>query len=247
MEDAGRRKRGRGGRGGKPVSSSGRPPRRDGARPDRGERREERSGERPHRPRQQPAAPLESGAAAPIAASEIPGIGEQPDVSFDHIADMPAAVGVAHAEPAQATEEGARRRRRRGGRGRNKGREADGSTISSAHPADAAHEEARTTPSASQPRDERAAPPQTPAPRPQREIREPQRDAPPRHAEARPTARPQPAAHQPSAQASAPSERRAHSHARENDRTRGAAQGFADNVPAFLRRPVPKRQKVASE
>lgn len=34
---------------------------------------------------------------------------------------------------------------------------------------------------------------------------------------------------------------------REPEQRTGAPRGFADNVPAFLRRPLPKRQKVTSD
>ncbi|MGD9667916.1 MAG: DEAD/DEAH box helicase [Hyphomicrobiaceae bacterium] len=215
--NAGKRRRGRGGRGSERAGVRGRgaPTARGG----RGERGGERSSERTHR------------TAANRTSLEIenaptaPGMGEQPDVVFEP-AETPS-VATVYSEDG---EEGTKRRRRRGGRGR--GRAHEGAEGHAMMPAEAKPIPSETPPE--RPRSKAAKPQRPAASKPSVETRaDTSRSGPserPRYAEP------------PEAPRSVKSESR-----REPEQRTGAPRGFADNVPAFLRRPLPKRQKVTSD
>jgi superfamily II DNA/RNA helicase len=151
-------------------------------------------------------------------APAAPGLGEQPDIAFDP-AENPAVEASARAP--------AKRKRRRGGRGR--GRSRDGAETSKSQPDETA------VPSSSAAADETVKPSQSPRRRPRRESDADQESSESARAAARERASaPRPASRQPASRS-------------EGEWSVGAPHGFADNVPAFLRRPLPKRQKVTSE
>ncbi|MCB1504040.1 MAG: DEAD/DEAH box helicase [Hyphomicrobiaceae bacterium] len=209
--NVGKRRRGRNGRGNDRGRSSGseRPRSASG-------NRNERSGERPRRP-----APERKPQADDV--TPIPGIGEQPDITFNEI-EIPAIAEIA----AESGEKNPKRPRRRGGRGRGRNREAgvEGQSAQSTAQQRAEPEAARVSPA------------------PEREV--------PRQQAPRVAAVQTPAAERPRSTGQAPNAPRATTRkgppeSKQLERSVGAAKGFADNVPAFLRRPLPKRQKVASE
>ncbi|MGW8206816.1 MAG: DEAD/DEAH box helicase [Hyphomicrobiaceae bacterium] len=151
-------------------------------------------------------------------APAAPGLGEQPDIAFDP-AENPAVEASAEAP--------AKRKRRRGGRGR--GRSRDGAEASTSQP------DETSAPSSSAAADDTEKPAQSPRRGPRRERDADQESSESARAAARERARaPRPASRQPASRS-------------EGEWSVGAPHGFADNVPAFLRRPLPKRQKVTSE
>jgi superfamily II DNA/RNA helicase len=205
--NAGKRRRGRGGRSA-------------GARGRGGERSEGRS----HSPRdanrdRQYERPRRAAETSPLAetadeAPAAPGLGEQPDIAFDP-AENPAVEATAEAP--------AKRKRRRGGRGR--GRSRDGAEASTSQP------DKTAAPSSSAVADDTKKPVQ--GPRRERDADQEGSER-ARTATRERTRAPRPASRQPASRF-------------EGERSVGAPHGFADNVPAFLRRPLPKRQKVTSE
>ena len=151
-------------------------------------------------------------------APAAPGLGEQPDIAFDP-AENPAVQATAEAP--------AKRKRRRGGRGR--GRSRDGAEASTSQP------DETSAPSYRAAADDTEKPAQSPRRGPRRERDADQESSESARAAARERARaPRPASRQPASRS-------------EGEWSVGAPHGFADNVPAFLRRPLPKRQKVTSE
>ncbi|MBL8566599.1 MAG: DEAD/DEAH box helicase [Hyphomicrobiaceae bacterium] len=220
---AGKRKRGRGGRGGTASQSSAQARGRGG----RDDRPEQRAAKPPRR--DEPGADRQRRPAA-----EVPGLGEQPDVA-------PPDIQVLAGEAAGDGETGETRRRRRRGRGGRSEGEGRGEHIAVATSGDgegAAESRERARHDRSSGRREAQGPSESREPREHREPREQreptvQREQRPQRA-ASPQAQPRP---------SQPRPQRA---AEQGERTQGAAHGFADNVPAFLRRPVPKRQKLSA-
>jgi len=213
-----RRGRGRGGMRGADRTRSAAGSR--GGRTERGTgRNTERDGERV--PRNRVHRPAVESETIPLP----PGLGEQPDVEFAPPAETPAAAEAAGPE---ASADGTKRRRRRGGRGR--GREA-GDAAAPPEQANAAAVEAPAERSQS-----RAAP------RSERSTAAKHSQEPPTEG----TRRSSPERSRRGEQANSPRTTKGASH-REPEQRTGAPLGFADNVPAFLRRPLPKRQKVASD
>lgn len=256
--NAGKKRRGRGGRG-SPSRSGG------GERDRSSEAPRSSRSERPERTKR-PERHIDTTevqhtvAASPVPAEPkrelLPGMGEQPDVIFD-TAEIPAA---AHS-PTEVGTDGAKRRRRRGGRGRGGARE--GATT---HEATAPLEVKAASDDSAEPVRQRSTPPTRPERQAERHPErrhaaaseqpseprrteprhnEPRRNEPRRNESARPPAQEQ----QPhrAERAAAPSRPSRSSKASELEQRSGAPMGFADNVPAFLRRPLPKRQKVASD
>ena len=252
FEGAGKRKRGRGGRGA-PASSRGgrggergerdRHPSREGRPESRTDRRpearpESRAEERAEgraeaRPEGRPASRMEQRSDAPRAerprrlpAEALPGMGDQPE------AGPPDIVAVA-TEQGGATE-GTGRRRRRRGRG---GRSGEGAVPS--EPVEAMPAAESVDPQVARPQREPERAHGQRSERPQqreRAERPEQRERGERHDR------------QPS---QAPQSRSDRSHGRSRpdngERTQGAERGFADNVPAFLRRPILRPAKVAGD
>ena len=246
--NAGKRRRGRGRSASTGRGERGGPDRSHRDRPDRPKRgdtpaRADASSRSDAAPRSD--APSRNDAVRPArpVREEIPsapGTGEQPDVIFDPT-EIPA-VAELHAE---GSADGAKRRRRRGGRGRGKSREGADAQVAGAPEMAGDNGRQRQQPVAAA----------APSDRPQRQ-RAPE-DAPPRR-DHQPPARPQSAArpHAPARDEAPQSDERRHARPaprqqaaprRMEEQRTGAPKGFADNVPAFLRRPLPKRQKVASE
>ena len=187
----------------------------------------ERSPRNSRSERQQSDRPRRTAPQTPAALDDTsppaPGTGEQPDVDF-----TPQEAPAAELESAADSDVPAKRRRRRGGRGRGRSREtgeAQQSTAAEAKPAPASREGA----------DDGAA---SSAPRPRRAPREDRTEAPPSDRQRAPTSERARSRTEPAARPS--------SSRQETERSVGAPKGFADNVPAFLRRPLPKRQKVTS-
>lgn len=240
--NAGKRRRGRGGRGGERMGERGRgaSSSRNGRseRGDRDDRRSERAAERP-RKSQTAGSPLAAEApptSRPEAVAELlPGMGEQPYVSFEPVERVSD-----EAASAEAGGEGTKRRRRRGGRGRGRTREGgEGQIAAQTEPmvaTTAAHE---TSGSPSRGAERSSGPKTHPvaSDRPRQPERQPER---------RPERHPDRRAERPAAPRSETRTTAARS-GREPEQRNGAPQGFAENVPAFLRRPLPKRQKVTSE
>ncbi len=190
---------------------------RSGASAGHGTRAEPRS-DKPRSDKPRRTAGDDIAAAADRAFPAAPGMGEQPDVVFGP-AETPAVEATARAQAM------GKRRRSRGGRGRGRSRDA-GKTSSAATPENKSLQAG--------------------------EIAENGGDKPaPRHV-ARDHAKKVPAQERPRAtmkdstrSRSEPALRQSPSR-QEAERSVGAPMGFANNVPAFLRRPLPKRQKVTS-
>ncbi len=182
--------------------------------------RSERGSERPRR----------TAADHPTSEQESappPGLGEQPRVIFD-AAGTPAVETAASSETGA---EGTKRRRRRGGRGR--GRALEGTEAQATAPTEA----------------KAALPPEVPAERPRIAAARPERhrttEQPARSRTDGARSRPSESSTRHAERPSAPRGTRIET-GREPERT-VTSRAFADNVPAFLRRPLPKRQKVASD
>ena len=239
--NAGKKRRGRGGRGSDRSSDRGR-----GTQTSRGERSERsEQGERPEQRAERPKRAAEPSRRSPSQRRPqhndsqntlLPGMGEQPDVIFEHV-EVPSSVDAS----SQADAEGTKRRRRRGGRGRGGARE--GVVAQTNSPIVAA--------------EDNSAPPEAQMERPRntRQPRPERRHAPEQHAApTAPSRTASPRSHsteqpQPTRTADRPTQPRTNRNERahELEQRTGAPKGFADNVPAFLRRPLPKRQKVASD
>ena len=228
IANAGRRRRGRGGR----IEKG------------RGQRSPERHGDRGarHAQARQPRPAAESAGSStqtPVQAPgqspvQAPGTGEQPDVAFTDL-----EIEAAEATIAVPAGERERRRRRRGGRGRSGGREG-GEAQSASNAATSGSRDDAPAATADRSSSAPAARQQPQSGRAERHVASERRGQ-----DSRQT-RPDEGRLQ--AVAQRPAQRQQASSAHGNDNTRGAAHGFADNVPAFLRRPLPKRQKaVASE
>ena len=222
-----RRGRGRGPERGRSASAprGGRGER--GGRSERGERsgRGERNADR-SRP-----ATAERASTALIEPLPLPGMGEQPDVVFDTV-EVPTVAPVVSENDA----EGTKRRRRRGGRGR--GRDA-ADAPAPAMEAQAGSREAPAT-SGEAPAERRGSR----AVRSERPASEKQAGA--SQARGSRTSQPEQPRQGQGERPVAPRSRKSETR-REPEQRTGAPLGFADNVPAFLRRPLPKRQKVASD
>ncbi len=224
IANAGKRRRGRGGR----FSE-----RRERG---RSERPMERSrGERPT----EPSRPPQQARPARTDVADLPGMGEQPETNFQTAAgdaDMTIWNPLVASSTSDDNADGAKRRRRRGGRGRGRAREghaADGTTA--AVPGDAQHAPQAAPRAAPARQSDTTRIDQRPQPAPSNDKGKarggPSGDMRPRERSQQP------------AQAQ-PQRRPAQ---RDVEPVSGSAKGFADNVPAFLRRPLPRRQKVASE
>ncbi|MFV0369017.1 MAG: DEAD/DEAH box helicase [Hyphomicrobiaceae bacterium] len=238
IASAGKRRRGRGGRSA-----------RSGDRKVRGGERGER-GRRSSRDRTEPTSERRSKSTAARRSDDappLPGTGEQPDVLFEPAGvPVPMAANPDTGDVAPAHDEQPKRRRR-GGRTRGRAQQgieenlSDGAAeASDQQPSQVAHSRTAGDTDADDAGERDAQPTR------RRRTRQTSKEGgePVQESRSRGSSNG-------GARRKAPTRQRSSGEQREHETapaTTGAAKGFADNVPAFLRRPLPKRrQKVASE